>query len=202
MAAEWLLQPYAYDPKRLAAFVGSGDEKLARAIARAAKELHDDDRLDAPLEEIVLEIARGELVRAHARSYRIALEAVMNRVGDRAARISTYALKPDVGRVLGLLGQKALALAWKRPSIAFPTPALARAVDWPMATSLDAPAVARAAKEWAAAPKRRAELDARVLAHMKNEPDFATDVADVIETLGRVVKKTKGALMILVDGEQ
>lgn len=199
MSAEWILQCYAYDPKKLAAFVG-GKKRV-----RVPRELEEDDRVEVPLVDAIEEIASGKLSRAHAMAYRVALEAIMNALGKRAnARVTTYALKPDVGRVAVRIGLKTLGNAWNKNGVVFPTPALARAIDWPMAISLDAKSVASAAREAAALPKRAA-LDAKVLALMPKDPDFATDVADVISVLAEVAKKVaraKSALMILVDGEQ
>ncbi len=209
MAAEWILQAFAYEEKRLAAFVGSGDVARARAIAKSARELVGDERildLDLTLEGVLGEIATGKLQRAHGIAYRIALEAIAGALATRVRpRITTYALKPDVGRVLVRLGQKTLGSAWNKPAIEFPSKALGRATTWPMAITLAASHLKKAAAESASLPKKRAELDARVLALMPKDPSFSTDVADVIEELARIVAKvarTKTALMILVDGEQ
>jgi hypothetical protein len=206
MAAEWILQAYAYDPAELAAFVGSNKTALAKKIARAAKELHDDDRIDGTLDEIVVEIAQKKLVRDHAMSYRIALEAVMNELGDRVGkRLTTYGLKERLDEVLAALGQKTLASAWKKPVVTFPTLALARRADWPIAMSLDARALAKAAGEARTLPKKRTDIDARAAKTMKGDEDFATDTADVVVVLAQVVTKaakTKRSLMVLVDGEQ
>jgi hypothetical protein len=205
MSAEWILQAYAYDPKELAAFVGSKDDKRAKKNARAAKELHDDDRLDGTLEEIVLEIAHKKLSRDHDMSYRIALEAVMNELGERLnKRLVTYGLKERLDEVLAALGQKTLANAWQKGGVTFPTPALAKSCDWPMAFALDARAVAKAATEAAKLPKR-ADIDAIARKTMKGDEDFAGDTADVVVALAQVVAKAakkKAALMVLVDGEQ
>lgn len=205
MSAEWILQGYAYDPKELAAFVGSKKLVLAKKIARAAKELHDDDRLEGTLEEIVIELANRKLSRDHAMSYRIALEAIMNELGDRLnKRLETYGLKERLDEVLVALGQRTLAKAWQKSVIAFPTPALAKSCDWPMAISFDARAVAAASAEAAKLPKR-AEIDAIARKTMKGDEDFAGDTADVVVALARVVAKAakkKSALMVLVDGEQ
>jgi hypothetical protein len=205
MSAEWILQGYAYDPKELAAFVGSKDVGRAKKMARAAKELHDDDRLDAPLAEIMLEIANDELSRDHAMSYRIALEAVMNDLGERMnKRLVTYGLKERLDEVLAALGQKTLAKAWQKGSVTFPTRALAKSVDWPIAIAFDAAAVAKAAKEASTLPKR-AEIDATAKKTMKGDEDLATDTADVVVVLAQIVTKAakkSSALMVLVDGEQ
>ena len=72
MSAEWILQGYAYDPAELAAFVGSKKDALAKKIARAAKELHEDDR---PWQRV--------LDAHHARSRRVWLAAHANRGGNR-----------------------------------------------------------------------------------------------------------------------
>jgi hypothetical protein len=209
MAAEWILQTYAYDPKQLRAYVGNGNVARARAIAKAARELVADERivdLDITLADAVTEIATRKMKRQHAIAYRIALEAIMNALGKRVRpRLTTYALKPDVGRVLVRLGQRTLGRAWNKPALSFPTPALARECDWPMATTLDARAVAKAKTEALELPKSRADLDAKVTALMPKDPTFATDVADAIVHLGRVVTsaaRTKASLMLLVDGEQ
>lgn len=208
MAAEWILQGYAYDPKELAAFVGSKNVKLAKKMARAAKELHDDDRLEGTLEEIVLEIAEKKLSRDHDMSYGIALEAIMNELGQRVnKRLTTYGLKERLAEVLDALGQKTLAKAWQKGSVPFPTPKLAReAVDWPMAFALDATTVAKATKEASTLPER-AEIDSRARKIMKKggDEDFAEDTADVVVALAQIVTKAakkKSALMVLVDGEQ
>ncbi|HEY1957890.1 MAG TPA: hypothetical protein VGH28_19855 [Polyangiaceae bacterium] len=205
MAAEWILQGYAYDAAELAAFVGSKNTKLAKKIARAAKDLHDDDRLDLPLDEIVVEIAEKKLSRAHATSYRIALEAIMNELGERLdKRLTTYGLKERLAEVLAALGQKTLAAAWKKPAVTFPASALARDVHWPMAMSFDARAVAKAAAEARTLPKR-AELEARTAKAMKGDEDFVGDTVDVVAALARIVTKAaakKRALMVLIDGEQ
>ena len=215
MAAEWILQGYAYDPKALAAFVGSKDVKLAKKMARAAKELHDDDRLEGTLEEIVLEIANKKLSRDHDMSYRIALEAIMNELGDKLSfdvnslsknykRLTTYGLKDSVDAVLAAVGQKTLAKAWKKPVVTFPTPALGKSCDWPIAIQLDAKTVSKAAEEARTLPKR-AELDARATNAMKGDEDFAEDTADVVVVLAQIVTKAakkKSALILLADGEQ
>jgi hypothetical protein len=197
MSAEWILQTYAYDPKRLAAIVGN-----ARAV-RVPRELADDDRAEIPMADAVREIASGKLKRAHAMAYRIALEAAMSAIGKRAhPRISTYALKPDVGRVATKLGMRTLGDAWNKPRIAFPSAKLARAIDWPMATTLTAPQVSAAAAETTRLPR---SLDARVLELMPRDPSFATDVAEVLRALAKAtnnVARAKAAMMILVDGEQ
>lgn len=206
MAAEWILQGYAYEPKELAAFVGSKDVKLAKKIARAAKELEGDDRLDATLEEIVIEIAQKKLSPDHDMSYRIALEAIMNELAEKLGkRLTTYGLKERLDEVLAALGQKTLAHAWQKGGVTFPTPALGKSVDWPIAISFDARAVAKAAEEAAKLPKKRAEIDARARKTMKGDEDFAEDTADVVVALAEVVTKAakkKSAVMVLVDGEQ
>jgi hypothetical protein len=205
MSAEWILQGHAYDPKELAAFVGSKNEKLAKKIARAAKELHDDDRLDGSLEEIVIEIANKKLSSDHDMSYRIALEAIMNELGEPMnKRLTTYGLKERLDEVLAALGQKTLAKAWAKGGVTFPTPALAKSCHWPMAFSLDARAVAKAAEEATKLPKRAA-IDATAKKTMKGDEDFATDTTDVVVVLAQIVAKAakkKSALMVLVDGEQ
>jgi hypothetical protein len=205
MAAEWILQGYAYDPDELAAVVGSRAEYFAKGAARRAKELHDDDRLEGTLEEIVLEIVEKRLSRAHAMSYRIALEAIMNEIGDKLGkRLTTYGLKERLDEVLAALGQKTLAHAWQKGGVTFPTPALAKSVDWPIAIAFDARAVAKAAAEAAKLPKRAA-IDASARKTMKGDEDFAEDTADVVVALAQIVTKAakkKSALMVLVDGEQ
>jgi len=207
MAAEWIMQGYAYDPKELAAFVGSKNVKLAKKMARAAKELHDDDRLEGTLEEIVIEIAEKKLSRDRGMSYRIALEAIMNELGEKLGkRLTTYGLKERLDDVLLALGQKTLAKAWHKGGVTFPTPALAESVDWPIAIAFDARAVARAAEEAAKLPKR-ADVDsvARNTLKKGNDEGFAEDTADVVVALAQLVTKSakkKSALMVLVDGEQ
>jgi len=206
MAAEWILQGYAYDPKELAAFVGSKNVKLAKKMARAAKELHDDDRLEGTLEEIVLELANKKLSRDRGMSYRIALEAIMNELGDKLGkRLTTYGLKERLDEVLAALGQKTLAKAWQKGGVNFPTATIAcEPGDWPMAFALDATAVAKAAKEASTLPKR-AEIEARAEKTMKGDEDFAGDTTDVVVALAQIVTKAakaKSALMVLVDGEQ
>jgi len=216
MSAEWILQGYTYDPKELAAFVGSKNVKLAKKIARAAKELHDDDRLEGTLEEIVIEIANKKLSRDRDMSYRIALEAIMNELGDTIAfdvnaqskrykRLTTYGLKERLDEVLAALGQKTLAKAWQKGGVPFPTATLTcDAEDWPMAFALDAATAAKAAKEASTLPKR-ADIDARARKTMKGDEDFAEDTADVVVVLAQIVTKAakkKSAVMVLVDGEQ
>ena len=208
MAAEWILQAYAYDPKELAAFVGSKKTALAKKMARAAKELHDDDRIDRTLEEIIVEIAEKKLSRDHDTSYRIALEAVMNELGEKIGkRLTTYGLKERLDEVLAALGQKTLAKAWKKPVVTFPSPALARSVDWPIALSLDPASIAKAVAEARRLPKR-AELEERARKTMTGDEDFAGDTVDVVVALAQAVakaaakKKKKPSLMVLVDGEQ
>jgi hypothetical protein len=215
MAAEWILQGWSYDPAELAAFVGSNDEKRAKKIARAAKELHDDDRLDGTLEEVILEIVRKKLVRDHGMSYRIALEAIIAELGDKISfdvnpqskgykRLTTYGLKERLDEVLKALGQKTLVRAWNRPIVTFPTPALGRATQWPIATSLDPSMLARAAVEAKTLPKRSA-IDASARETLKGDEDFAEPTADVVVVLAQLVTKAakkKRSLMVLVDGEQ
>lgn len=199
MSAEWILQSFAYDEKRLAAFVGGGK------VVRVPRDLVDDDRVgDVSLVDAIAELASGKLESGHAMAYRIALEAIMTAIGKRAhPRVTTYALKEDIGRVASRLGLRTLGAAWNKPKLSFPKPALARAIDWPMALSLDAKSVLAAAAETKAL--QRTTLAARVLELMPKDPDFADDVAEVIGVLATVVQKVARArspLMILVDGEQ
>jgi hypothetical protein len=208
MAAEWILQGYAYDPKKLAAFVGSKNVKLAKKMARAAKELKGDDRLEGTLEEILIEIADKKLSSDHLMSYTIALEAIMNELGERLnKRLTTYGLKERLDQVLAALGQKTLAKAWQKGGVDFPTARLGiEPGEWPMAFALDAAAVAKAAKEASTLPKR-AEIDsvARKTLKKGNDEDFAEDTANVVVVLAEIVAKAakkKSAMMVLVDGEQ
>lgn len=157
MPAFWELLAYRVDGARLIGLVGSGDEfrQHAKRILRSTRgrEIQEeDDRLEPPgLEAALEEIARGgkALTAEHSTAYRIAVEAIAENLATKIRSIAGYADRSRLPEALRALGLTVLAKAFDAlDGLRFPWKKKGAVVEeWPWATFLDRPSLARACEE-------------------------------------------------------